>query len=265
MCHNLPISALVVTYNEDRYLKECLQSISYCDEIVVVDLGSEDKSIEIAQKYATKVVHHQRVPVVEMIHTKFKDRLKYDWILITDPDEVATDSLKNHITRNFCEFIKKSRVGSIRVPMQYYFKKHSLKGTVWGGNQSRVYFVHKHRYTFTENVHQGRRLLDGYNELRIQREGENFIKHYWFDSYKLFIQKHLRYLKKEGESRWRNGAKYRGLKWHLNEAYTAFNKSYKKKEGYKDRLLGLILSMFYSWYVYMSLRSLKKYQEKVEK
>lgn len=43
------LSAVVVAYNEAHYLSECLRRLTFCDEILVIDLGSQDRSIEIAK------------------------------------------------------------------------------------------------------------------------------------------------------------------------------------------------------------------------
>ena len=60
-------TSIVVTYNEANRLRECLKSLSFCDQMLVVDLGSGDNSVEIAQEYGAEVLHHEWVPLVEKV------------------------------------------------------------------------------------------------------------------------------------------------------------------------------------------------------
>lgn len=56
----LPISAIVMTFNESLNLNECLASIKdYVDDIIIVDCFSSDNTIEIAKKYTNKIYQHK--------------------------------------------------------------------------------------------------------------------------------------------------------------------------------------------------------------
>lgn len=67
----LPISAIIVGYNEARFLPACFSGISFCDEILYFDLGSSDNSIELANTYGATVIQHEKVLGCEWIHSKF--------------------------------------------------------------------------------------------------------------------------------------------------------------------------------------------------
>ena len=53
------ISAIVPTYNEKNNIEDCLKSLDWVDELIVVDSFSKDKTISIAQKYADRVIQHE--------------------------------------------------------------------------------------------------------------------------------------------------------------------------------------------------------------
>lgn len=127
----LPISALVVSFNEADILARCLNSIQFCDEIIVYDLGSSDNSVEVAKNAGATVRKHKRVPHAELIYAEGLSELKHDWVLLTDPDEEINAELRKELVEKFAKL--PARVAAIRVPMQYYFKSHALKGTIWGG------------------------------------------------------------------------------------------------------------------------------------
>src|SRR5437870_5217882 len=89
----LPLSAMVVCFNEDRRLADCLKSLSVCDEIIVCDLGSTDCSYAIATELATKVMRADLVPIGEVIVPSLVGLAHHDWILRLDPDEVMDPEL----------------------------------------------------------------------------------------------------------------------------------------------------------------------------
>ena len=66
----IQFTGIVVTYNEDKYLNECLKYLSFCEQLIVMDLGSTDHSVEIAKTYGAIIVQHERVPIVEQVRTK---------------------------------------------------------------------------------------------------------------------------------------------------------------------------------------------------
>jgi len=257
----IPVSAVVVTFNEELFLEKCLKSISFCEEVIVIDLGSTDKSVEIAQKYATKIILHKRVPVVEIIHAKIKEFVKYDWVLITDPDEVTDETLAEQIINLYNNKLQQStKIGAVVVPWQFYFKNQILKGTIWGNINRRIFLVNLNRFIFSKGVHVGRRLVEGYKGYNIKYENKNVVHHYWMSSYKQLIEKHKRYLKQEGQTRYENGARI-NLRSILKTPYRAFKLCFYTKKGYKDRIIGFFLSIFWVWYSVSAEISLYKFQK----
>jgi glycosyltransferase involved in cell wall biosynthesis len=260
----LPISAIVVGFNEDKVLRSCLESILFCDEILYFDLGSSDSSIAIAQEFGAKVIHHEKVLSCEWIHAEYAKRTKNEWVLITDPDEVVDAALKNQIENIFEQNQLTTNIGCVTVPWLFYFKKRRLIGTVWGGVNQRILLVNNKRFEFLPFIHVGRRLLDGYKSYNIAFNNTNCVRHYWMQSYNKLFEKHLRYLKNEGEARYNIGSSTT-LKTILAHPYRAFKNSFLLKQGYKDAFTGFFLSIFWAWYDTSALIMLYKYQKKSNK
>lgn len=257
----LPISAFVVGFDESDLLEKCLPSISFCEHILYIDLGSSDNSIEVAIENNAEVILHHRVPVVEMIHEKFYKKTKFKWLLLTDPDEIIDETLSAEIKDMFLSNKVDQTLGAIYVPCHFYFKKHKLKGTIWGGVNVRLLLAHNERFKFTSLVHNGRELLANFNSITIEDKGDNCVHHFWMQNSFQLIKKHKRYLKKEGESRFKSG--YRtSLKKIFTEPLRAFNFCFFTKKGYRDQLIGLYLSVFWAWYQTSALIELYKYQKK---
>ena len=91
------ISGLIITYNEEKNIQEVLESFDFCDEIIVVDSFSTDKTVEIAKEF----------PNVKVIQNKFEDftkqrnlaldAAKNDWVLFLNGNKRITPALKQEI------------------------------------------------------------------------------------------------------------------------------------------------------------------------
>jgi len=261
----LPISVMIVGFNEAPLLKACFESVSFCEEIVYTDLGSSDESMDIAHSFASTIYRRQKVPSCEMIQAEVVHYLKNNWVIFIDPDEVLDVSLADMIRTNFQRYSSDPLLGAVMVPWQFYFKKIKLSGTVWGGINKKYLLVNRVRFVFSPVVHYGRKLAAGYRSEDIQFDGsQNVLHHYWMNSYKVFVRKHRRYLKNEATDQYNEGART-CKKAMLLTPFTAFKESFFNKKGYKDGLTGLTLSLFWSYYKTHIAIGLLKIQQATKK
>src|SRR3989338_841094 len=94
------VSVVVNTINEGKYLDGCLKSVrNLADEIIVVDMYSEDESVKIAKKYGAKVYLHERMAYVEPARNFAIEKATGDWILLLDPDERIEPSFGKRIRK----------------------------------------------------------------------------------------------------------------------------------------------------------------------
>ena len=251
MVEKLPISAMVVGYNEEILLCACLNSISFCDEIIYTDLGSTDGSVNVALQFGASIYHKDKskVPSCEMVQTEVVHYTKNDWVLFIDPDEAVDVVLQNQIRNEFLAITTEEKTGAISVPWQFYFSGKKLKGTVWGGSNKKFLLVNKHRFEFLPIIHYGRKLKDGFTnyDIPLNRNKTNVLHHYWMSSMKIFLQKHKRYLKNEGRDNYNAGVRV-GKKNLLLSPFKEFHHSFIEKNGCKDGLTGLFLSGFWAYY-----------------
>ncbi|MCE5301243.1 MAG: glycosyltransferase [Spirochaetia bacterium] len=92
----MKISANVVTFNEQKNIERCLKSIAFCDEIVIADSRSTDKTITICRKY-TKKIFSMDFTGFSAVKNACIDRSKGEWVLSVDADEEVTPELKQAI------------------------------------------------------------------------------------------------------------------------------------------------------------------------
>jgi glycosyltransferase involved in cell wall biosynthesis len=98
--NKIRISAVLITYNEQANIVRTLESLTWCDEIVVIDSGSTDNTVELCEQRGCRVMYHafsgfgeqKRFAVHQAMH---------DWILSVDADEVITRELQDEIVGIF--------------------------------------------------------------------------------------------------------------------------------------------------------------------
>jgi len=94
------IAVQILTYNEETNLPRCLAALSWCDNIVVIDSGSTDKTVEIAENGGCTVLHR---PFDDFANQRNfgidSGALTEDWVLHLDADEVVTEELANEIAK----------------------------------------------------------------------------------------------------------------------------------------------------------------------
>lgn len=101
--NQIPISVIILTYNEEQNLSACLKSVTgWVDEIFVVDSGSTDQTKKIAKKYEAKIFSHSFNTHAQQWNWALKNLpLRYDWIFGLDADQWVSDNLKNELMKIF--------------------------------------------------------------------------------------------------------------------------------------------------------------------
>ena len=91
------LSAIIIVKNEEKKLPECLESIAWMDDIILIDSGSTDNTVEIAKKYKSKIY---QITTGSYSDWRNKGLIKAtsDWIFYIDADERMTPALKKEIT-----------------------------------------------------------------------------------------------------------------------------------------------------------------------
>ena len=96
MSIGIKISAAIITFNEERNIARAIESLRCCDEIVVVDSGSTDRTVELAAKLGARVVEHPW-PGYAMQKNLAAREANYDWVLSIDADEALSEALEGEI------------------------------------------------------------------------------------------------------------------------------------------------------------------------
>jgi glycosyltransferase involved in cell wall biosynthesis len=254
-----PITAIVVSRNEGHHLEACLQRLRFCEQIILVNMESTDNTLEIACRYADKIISHPVSPFVEPVRVAAVKHVTTNWILLVDPDE--------HYPQELIPWIRQATLsdapgGMYDLPMSYYFKGKLLTSTIWGQRtQVRPALVNLERCTLRPWIMCGPQLHDGYERLPVTPTQTNHIRHYWTDGYTSLIEAMWRYVKQEGKTRFERGERV-SCKRLIRDPLFQFKANMLYRNGIHDGMRGLSLSVIYSAYLFGSAVSLALYQLK---
>lgn len=123
----MKISAILITKNEEKNISTALNSIIWCDEVIVIDTGSRDKTVQIAQKFGAKVYHFNKGSFSDWRNFGVKKALG-EWLLYVDADEQITSLLRDEIS----QLVNKSinQYSAYAIPRKNILLGHEMK---WGG------------------------------------------------------------------------------------------------------------------------------------
>src|SRR6185295_6713131 len=94
----MKISATIITCNEEENIREACESLAWADEIIVVDSGSTDKTLEIASSLGARVIRREWAGFSDQKQFAAEQAV-HDWIFSLDADERVSEQLKASISR----------------------------------------------------------------------------------------------------------------------------------------------------------------------
>jgi glycosyltransferase involved in cell wall biosynthesis len=121
------LSATVITHNEEANIGEALERLSFADEVVVVDSGSTDRTVEICRRYTERVFHRAWTGFVDQKNYAI-DQARHDWILSLDADERPSPRLADEI-RALCA--SGFAHAGYRIPRVAYFMGRWIRHGDW--------------------------------------------------------------------------------------------------------------------------------------
>ena len=114
----MTLSVCVICFNEEKNIRRCLESLSWADEIIVVDSVSEDKTVEIAGEYTNTIFQRPWTGYVDQKNFALS-KTHGVWILSVDADEEITLVLRDEI---LAEIIKHDAKDGYRIPRRSYYQ-----------------------------------------------------------------------------------------------------------------------------------------------
>ncbi|GAB4487451.1 MAG: glycosyltransferase family 2 protein [Thermodesulfovibrionales bacterium] len=249
------ISAAILARNEERNIEHCLQTLRWCDEIVVVDMESEDRTVEIAKKYTDNIYHHEKIPAFDIAKKLCVEKTTGDWVLLIDADEMVPPPLAL-LLRDTAE---KDEADIALVPFRHYLLGECVRHAGWGYTPMPRFF-RKGAIAFTETIHAYQHVVEGARQVLLPCRDENCIVHFNYRDSFHFVEKLNRYTGVEAQHLFEKQARfsYGAL---LKAGAREFWARYYTLKGYKEGERGFSLSLMMFFYRVLSHIKLWEMQE----
>lgn len=244
------ISVCIITLNEEHNIRECLESIQWVDEIIVIDSGSEDRTVSICEEFGAKIFH-QPFKGFRDQKNEALEKASHDWILSIDADERVTEGLRDEISMLIRE---SSEVVGYFVPRLNYYGSKFIKHSGWYPDHTlRLWKRSKGRW-IGKNVHE-KVEIDG--KVGYCREA---IKHFTYRNGSDYIKRINLYSSLLAQEKYHQGKRFSTPRLLLKPALR-FLKSYIWKLGVLDGVEGIIIAVSSGYLTFMEevkLRELSK-------
>jgi len=235
----LKLSAVIITKNEEDNIADCLESLKWADEVVVVDGFSTDRTADICREYGAKVVQHKFEGDFGLERNIGVENSSGDWILQLDADEVVTEGFKRRTLRMLKE---KDDHASYKFMRKNFFMGHFMRYGGWYHHSH--HFFRKGKAHYDGRVHH-QLIVDG--KTGILKED---VEHYPFKGFSQLITRQNRYTTIEARE-------LLELRGKIDEKEVAYNiiakprklfwKFYVKKMGFREGMRGFLFSVLFAW------------------
>ncbi len=257
---NMPkISAIINTRNEERNLRYCLETVKWCDEIVVVDMESEDRTVEIAQEYTDNIFSHPKAAAFDIAKKFAVEQATGDWIFLIDADEMAPKTLSMALKA----IAEKDEADIVEIPFKHYIMGACVRHSGWGYTPLPRFF-RRGKITFTETIHDYMHKAADARIIRLDSRDENCIAHFNYIDSAHFIEKLNRYTSVEAQHLFDKGVKFSYYLLFMASLRGFYHRFFSGK-GYKDGVRGFSLCLMMAFYRALSYIKLwEKHQFKDE-
>ncbi len=233
------LSVVIIAKNEEDKIRNCLESIKWVDEVVIVDGFSTDKTVEICEEYGAKVIQHRFEGDFGLERNIGNENSSGDWILQLDADEVVTQGFKDKMA----EILKDGD--------EFASYKFLRKNSFFGHFMMRGGWYHYSHHLFKKGFAH----YDGKVHHQLIVNGKTGllkadVEHYPFQTFSQLISRHNRYTTLEAKEIF-------DLRGRISEKEVLYNikvkplklfwKFYVKKKGFTEGTHGIIFSIFFAW------------------
>ncbi|MCL5090881.1 MAG: glycosyltransferase family 2 protein [Patescibacteria group bacterium] len=227
----MKISVVVNTYNEEKNLRRCLESVrQLADEIVVVDMHSTDETISIAKKFKANVFLHDYTRYVEPARNFALSKASGDYIFLIDADEELSPSLSSNLKK----IAQDNQVDWIDLPRKNIIFGKWIKHSRWWPDYLTRFFRNG-KVKFSDKIHVTP-IKEG-DGLMLEASEENALIHYNYQTISQYLERLNRYTDIQAEEIETVNVTDL-LKKPANEFFSRFFEA----EGYKDGIHGLALA-----------------------
>lgn len=243
------ISVIVITKNEASHIGRCLESVSWADEIIVLDSGSQDDTVAICRQYTNKV-YETDWPGFGVQKQRALDKAMGDWVLSIDADEIVTTELRAEIE----QALQQKKIDGYEIPrLSSYCGRQMRHGGWWPDYVLRLF--RRNMGCFSDAVVHEKIFVDG----KVGRLKTPFL-HDTAEDLEEILRKINSYSSLGAQMLYEKGVRASLTKAVL-KALWIFNRTYWIRCGFLDGNQGLMLAISNAeatYYKYVRLLELQK-------
>ena len=257
----LPISVVINTYNEEKNIRNCLESVKWAKDIVIVDMYSTDNTVKIAREYTDRIYSFKYMRYADPARAYAVSKAKFNWVLIVDADELVPYKMFLRVK----EIIENDIADVVYFPHNNYFFGVLLRGNNWGPLQDMHPRLFKKGFVkLTDRVHDMFEIHEDARLYFVKNPEEGFIHFNYIDA-EHFLDKLNRYTTIEAENIFDGKKKPFGLARDIYMILREVGGRFFFRKGYRDGILGFYLALLMGCYrVSTALKYylMKKYNSK---
>ncbi|WP_261843392.1 glycosyltransferase family 2 protein [Aliamphritea ceti] len=242
------LSAVIITLNEANNIADCISSLSFCDEIIVVDSGSTDTTTELAFKLGAKVINQSWLGYGQQKQFAVEQATN-NWVLCLDADERISPELAKEIQ----DFMQEPNAAACQMPRCNRFMGRWLRHGEGYPDMSLRLFDRQQAFWSEDSVHE--KVICNAPIKSLQ----NDILHYSQETLHQYIEKQNKYTSIQADILTKNNKNISSTKLIMSPLIR-FIKFYLVRQGFRDGVPGLVhicIGCFNSFIKYAKVRALK--------
>lgn len=248
MSGKVPISAVVITLNEGKNLHRCLSAVDFCSEIIIVDSGSTDDTLDIAMQFGARILHR--------VWTGYRDQKNFGveqahnpWVLCIDADEVVSDELKRSILHRFAD---DPPFDAFAINRHGYYADRLINYSGWYP-QWRLFLYRKGKAIWSGD--EPHTVVEFRGERKARLEGD--LYHFTYSNISEHIRKSLRAAEDAAEAMFRRNRRSR-ISDLLVRPLWASTKAYLFQAGFLDGFYGFVIAVVSGYYTFLKYSLLRE-------
>ena len=235
------VSACIITHNEESKIERCIESILWCDEIIVVDSFSNDRTVEICRKYTDRVFQHEWLGYIGQ-RNLIREMAECPWVLFLDADEEVSPGLKDEIHHEL-----QSKTGDVvgyQFPRQVHYLGRWIRHGEWYPDVKLRLFKKNQGYSAGQEPHD-QVVVNGASKTL-----KNPLWHYTYDDIYDHLNTMNRFSDISAKAKYREGRRFRWTDLIFRPMWRFF-KGFFVKLGFLDGRRGFIIAVTSSFGVAM--------------
>lgn len=240
------ISAVVIAYNDEPNMRACLESLSWVDELIVVDSHSTDATTAISLEFTDQVYQHDFAGFGKLRNEAIA-HASHDWVFSLDTDERATPEIRDEIRK---ALDLGPQADAYMIPRRNFFMGRWIRRCGWYPDYRQPQLFRKSCMKYKEDLVHESYELDGV--LGYLHEHVDQIPFRNIDQYLIKMDRYSSLRAEDMSKRNQN------FHWHqlITHPIFTFFKMYVLRQGFRDRKPGLILSGLYAYYTFVKYAKL---------